>query len=267
MSAASENPEGQRPKRRFAIGAGIWGAIIVAATAYLRSRPRVRTFAIVVGCLGIAANIVLSFLNLTGGAVTLFFVSGAILLSALFASDEFEITLPASEETAERLAAQARVEATPEPSAKETLDLNLKRLSEYYAINQAQAKTTFRWAVFFMILGSLTVLAGIWIFYLRDPPRLTLAALTSAGGILTDVIAATFLYVNTQTQKRSLIYYERLVKTEQIMLSIRLAESHADPKERAVQVNRIIDMLIRAAAEPGVLGLDDVPPPKRKPRK
>ncbi|MDD2775314.1 MAG: hypothetical protein PHU06_05110 [Gallionella sp.] len=88
----------------------------------------------------------------------------------------------------ERKRITQRLADTPRPDILDTIQLSLNQLNEYYTINKSQARNSFTFSVFAIIVGLATLLGGIWIFYLRETPRVELTAITSIAGILTQFI-------------------------------------------------------------------------------
>jgi hypothetical protein len=50
-------------------------------------------------------------------------------------------------------------------------------------ISKKQAKDSFKTSLFAISIGFLTLIVGIWFFYLKDTPNLYLTALSSVSGI------------------------------------------------------------------------------------
>lgn len=242
--------------------------VLIALTTYLKRRPAARTLVVILGGLALLASPVLWW---TSSSFLWFWLTVPMVvfwLGGLMASDEFEIDLPAAKETRQREAAEARVETAPRPATpEEMLELNAKRLSEYYVINQAQVRSGFRWAILVMLGGFATLVTGVSLFYFRaENPNNLLTGLSVAAGIVTDLVGGLFLYLNAQTQQLSLWYADRLGKTQQVMLAIRLVDSHEDAADRAKARDRVIDNLLRAAAQPDLL-VGKVPAPPAAARK
>jgi hypothetical protein len=126
----------------------------------------------------------------------------------------------------------------------EWLELDSKRLSAYYAINQSQARGSFRWAVFAMFCGFATIIVGVWVFYLRDTPDSFLTSLSTATGLVINLVSGLFLYLHNRTQRRSLLYYGQLIRIQQMGLAIRLAETQPTDSDRVAARTRIIDELL-----------------------
>jgi hypothetical protein len=46
-----------------------------------------------------------------------------------------------------------------------TIQLSLNQLTEYYTINKSQARNSFRFSVFAVVVGLATFISGVWLFY------------------------------------------------------------------------------------------------------
>lgn len=164
----------------------------------------------------------------------------SLVAAAIGTSNEVEFYIGEPDEVVERRETEERLKVQGEVSPYEFLELDSKRLSEYYAINQKQTPAGFRWALIVMLLGFAAVVAGIWLFYLNsDRPDRTLTGLSVAVGLVTDFIAATFIYLNNNTQKLALYYYGRLASLQNLTLSIRIAETQEEAADRAAARNKI----------------------------
>jgi hypothetical protein len=248
---ASSIPHAVKP----AVGAGnhvrltgsLGNVFLVAAIGYMRRHPWTRAFAACIGVLFFAGWFAglpwfRSNYSLAGAALLVF-------AAAVGSSKEVDLYIGEPEEVVERREVEERLKIQGTANPYEFLDLDSKRLSEYYVINQNQARSGFRWAIAVMLLGFGTVIGGVWIFYLRTESQdRTLTGLSVVAGLLTDLIAATFLYLNNNTQKLALYYYGRLASLQNLALSIRLADAHEDAAAKAAARNRIIDRLLELAS-------------------
>ena len=173
----------------------------------------------------------------------LLIIGGLLSFSSVLAGDKFVLLVGDAPEVVERKEAEEHIKDTKDPYA--SLDLDIKRLNEYYAINQSQARGSFRWAIFAMLCGFATIVSGIWIFYIKEEtPDTFLTSLSTAGGLVINIVSGTFLYLHNKTQKRSLFYYGQLVRIQQLGLAIRLAESHEDDAEKTSAKNKVISELL-----------------------
>jgi hypothetical protein len=179
---------------------------------------------------------------------------GALILGglltglAILAGDRFDLTIEPPELEIAKETEEKRNE-TKDPYA--FLALDSEALHHYYNINQSQARNSFRWAVFAMFCGLGTVLGGIWLFYVR--PDSTLAGfVTTAAGIVINVISGLYLYLHDKTQRQSLYYYAQLARVQYLGLVIRLIESQPDEASKTSARNKAIDRLfaiVRASLE------------------
>lgn len=167
----------------------------------------------------------------------------ALVLISTLSRPEFNVYIGEPVEVEERREAEALESDSKDPYA--ALDLATKRLNEYYAINQSQARGSFRWAVFAMFCGLATIISGVWLFYLRGTPNAFLTSLTTAAGIMINVVSSLYLYLHNKTQRRSLYYYNQLVRLQQLGLLIRMAESHPETKDRTASKNKVIEEILQ----------------------
>ncbi len=179
-------------------------------------------------------------------AISLLLLSSAgysLLYFCALAGPGYNVFVAPDPETAERERAEVEVRKSSTP--KSVLELDSARLTEYYAINQTQAKASFRGAVVAFLLGFGTILLGIWLFYLRQESKSeSMAWLTTIAGAVTNAVSAMFLYLYNSTREMSLYYYNQLIRVQMIDLAIRLAESQADDGEKTKARNKILGDLL-----------------------
>ena len=163
---------------------------------------------------------------------------------AILSGKNFHLYIGETREVEERKEAEEHIRDNKDPYS--SLDLDVKRLNEYYSINQSQARGSFRWAIFAMLCGFFTIIGGIWYFYLRnEEPDTFMASLSTAAGLVTNIISGTFLYLHNKTQRRSLYYYGQLIRIQQLGLAIRLAENHENSKDKTDSKNKVINELLQ----------------------
>lgn len=130
-------------KNRVTMGTSEWSVAFYGIVEFLRVHPVCRAVVAVVG-------IVLSLLFIAGFAglkipgVSTFvflFVAPTLLWMATVSGSSFELVFPAEQAAAERKIAEAQFNATQTP--EDALNLDFKRLSEYYAINQSKRVQAF----------------------------------------------------------------------------------------------------------------------------
>lgn len=172
----------------------------------------------------------------------LLIAGSAFILIAILSTEKFNLYVGQPKEVEEREKAEEEIGASTDPFS--SLELAQKRLNEYYAINQSQAKGSFRWAIFAMFVGLATIVAGVWIFYFRETPNAFLTSLSTAAGIIVNIISGLYIYLHNKTQRRALFYYSQLVKLQHLGLAIRIAESHEDDTNKANAKNKVIDEIL-----------------------
>jgi hypothetical protein len=166
---------------------------------------------------------------------------------ATVSGPSFELVFPAARASAERQGAEQQFEKTQTP--EDALNLDFKRLSEYYTINQSQARSSFRWAKFSMLGGFATIIFGIWLFYFRptQPDEFMLSALSAATGCVIDIVSGLFLRLHSQTQDRALHYFEPLARLQRLSLAMRLVDAHQESSEKTLARNSVIRELLESS--------------------
>jgi hypothetical protein len=249
-------PDGQSAhqqscKYTITLNGSQWSVAQYGIVEFLRRHPYWRTtMGIVAGLSGVGLIASLSGLSgkmhLTG--IPFIILTPLLFWLATVSGRDFELVFPAAEATK----AREKAEETFEKSANsdDALKLDFSRLNEYYVINQNQARSSFRWAIFSMFVGLTTIIAGIWFFYLRTSvPNTFMASLSTAAGISVNIIGALFLRLHSQTQERSFVYYGRLAELQKLSLAIRMVTEHQDENKQSDARNLVILQLISPEAE------------------
>jgi uncharacterized membrane protein YagU involved in acid resistance len=150
----------------------------------------------------------------------------------------------------ERDEIQERIENKPKPDVKDSILLNLNQLTEYYTINKAQARSSFRASVFAIVVGLLTIVGGIWIFYFGRSRNVELAAISAIGGVLIEFIGGAYFLLYNKTTAQSNYLYDRLVGTQDTMLAVSLCAAIDDLSLRNDTTRQIILALMGRGSPP-----------------
>ena len=242
-------------KFKVRLDSSVFNLLLAALTGFLKSYPILRGLIAGLGLIVSVGGALLFFagsfdfwvglieikMHKSDGPFFSLFGIGLILL-AFLATDKFTLYIGNSIEAEERERAEEVAGDSPDPFS--SLVLAQKRLNEYYAINQSQARGSFRWAVFAMFIGLSTIVAGVWIFYLNETPNTFLTSLSTAAGVVVNAISGLYLYLHNRTQRRALFYYNQLVRIQNLGLAIRLAESHEDQADKTAAKNRVIEDIL-----------------------
>jgi hypothetical protein len=165
---------------------------------------------------------------------------------ATVSGSSFELVFPVAQATAEREIADKQFDKFQTPG--DALNLDFKRLSEYYAINQGQARSSFRWAKFSMFVGLATIVAGVWLFYFRvSQPDKFMVALSAATSRVINIVSGLFLNLHSKTQDRALSYYEPLARLQRLSLAMRLVDAYKDTSEQTQARNLVIQELLASS--------------------
>ena len=246
MSEAATTEPPKRAKWVHTLN-GLWSTETYGIVEFLRVHPVYRR---VVGICGVVFCLLavaswggLKIPGFTFSFIPFMVVGPWLVFVATISGPDFEVTFPPRQAAQDREKAEKQFEKSN--SVEDALRLDLSRLNEYYVINQSQARSSFRWAVASMLLGFGTIIAGVWIFYFRTgQPDTFMASLSTAAGVVVNLVSAMFLYLHGKIQDRSLHYYEQLSRLQHISIAIRLAEAHQDPQAQQETRNLIVRELI-----------------------
>src|SRR5712664_2646079 len=95
----------------------------------------------------------------------------------------------------EREEIRQRIEHDPAANVLNTIQLGLNQITEYYTINKSQARKSFSFSVFAVVMGLVTLIGGVWLFYFGKTPNVGLAALSGIGGLLLQFIGGASFYI------------------------------------------------------------------------
>jgi hypothetical protein len=172
-----------------------------------------------------------------------FFVAIPLLWMATVSGPAFRLVFAPSEASRELKKAEEKFDESNKP--EDAVQLDFTRLNAYYEINQNQARSSFRWALFSIFLGFATIVTGIWLFYFRiATPDKFMASLSTASGIVVSLISGLFLNMYAKTQDRSLYFYQQLSRLQRVALAIRLVGEHQDAEQQTEARNRVIQQLL-----------------------
>jgi hypothetical protein len=227
-----------------------WDVAYYGIVEFLRVRPVWRAAVSVLGVLSLiflVADFAFTIPGIPKGSWLAFlFITPTLLWMATVSGPSFELVFPAARASAERQVAEQQFEKTQTP--EDALNLDFKRLSEYYAINQSQARSSFRWAKFSMLGGFATIIFGIWLFYFRPTqPDKFMSALSAATGCVINIVSGLFLRLHSQTQDRALHYFEPLARLQRLSLAMRLVDAHQESSEQTLARNSVIRELLESS--------------------
>lgn len=151
-------------------------------------------------------------------------ISGAILEAKMEADlAPASVTIVENREVNTEAAADHKVaEVEVEFRGLDVLDsirLSLNQLTEYYTINKARARNSFRLSVFVIVTGLATIVFGIWLFYFRSS-NMPLAAISTVAGVLVEFIGGAYFYLFNRATNQLNYFYGTLVRSQETMLAV-----------------------------------------------
>jgi len=142
-----------------------------------------------------------------------------------------------------------KIEGKKELEIFDTIQLSLNQLNEYYTINKAQAKSSFRFSIFIIVFGLATIVIGIWIFYLNAIPNINLTALTGISGILLEFIGGAYFFMYKRSLEQVNFFFAQLIKIQDTMLSINLAKNIGSKEKETEMTEKIITSLLERSLQ------------------
>lgn len=117
----------------------------------------------------------------------------------------------------------------------------IQKLQSYYEVNLSHARWSFWASLSSVIIGMITLLAGIYLLYVKEAPETGIVATTA--GVLSEFISATFFYLYNKNLKQLNYFYEKLIKFQDTYLAMGLI-NHLPEKERPEMFKAVISNLI-----------------------
>lgn len=253
--------------------------LLASAVDALRANDRIRRAIVISTTLVFAALCVLYFgrefwvypvsvaaRDIGGPALLL---SSIILLVALssytryqFATRELDQELDSLREARskirKRLADSPRSSTKPDETVLDTIQLSLNQITEYYAINKSQARSSFRFSVFAMVAGLATIIAAVWFGLFRDTPDKQLGFITGVSGLLIQFISGAYFWMHQKSLSQLNYFYDKLVKMQDTMLAIQLSESLPEEQKHETKKQLISQLISRSSTstDPAIFGAD-----------
>ena len=143
----------------------------------------------------------------------------------------------------ERVQITQKIEKEKDLDIFKIIQLNLNQVNEYYTINKSQARSSFRFSIFAIIIGLLTILIGIWLYYIGYS-NIELGYITGISGLLLEFIGGAYFFVYKKSLEQFNFFFGQLMKIQDTMLSINIAEKISDTVKKSEMQEKIIISLI-----------------------
>ena len=212
-----------------------------------------------IGLLGFAQiilTLITETLYLQDVQVAILFISIIIVVSLVYSYG----SVLALEGVQEKITqAEKDIQANPEKT-KPTWDLATLKLEAYLNLNLGQVKAIFVLSVIVMIIG-FALLAVAVVMALNDPGTITPAIVAGIGGVITEFIGATFLFLYRSALEHSSSYISTLDRINSVGVAMQILDNISTTYDGKADVGtKIID----AKIEVSKLLLSSVPDSKKK---
>jgi hypothetical protein len=132
------------------------------------------------------------------------------------------------------------------------VQLNLNQLQEYYIINTSQAKNSFYYSVYAIIIGLGVIVISIALYYFDTFKNITLTTVSTISGILIQFIGGAYFVMYKKSISQLNFFYIQLLKTQDIMLAINIAETFDDTVKKVELKEKIAISLLDKASQPNI---------------
>lgn len=140
--------------------------------------------------------------------------------------------------------ANAKGAGAPAPrDVQDVIFLNLNQMEEFYVLTIRQARNAFRASILAISVGLLTLVVGIFLFYLGNA-SVHVAALSTVSGIILQFVGITYSSMHRRASEKMNYYYDQLVRTQDTMLAVRIAAEVEDAAARTTARMGIISRLV-----------------------
>lgn len=124
------------------------------------------------------------------------------------------------------------------------LIMNWDQMKGYYDISKAQAKTAFRWAIFFCFIGIMIILLAVLspVIPLYANSQTPLVPIIGAiGGAVTELFAGTILVVYSKSLSQMNLYHQALSEYQSYLSRVNLVSKLSTVEKRDAMYEKIIE--------------------------
>lgn len=144
---------------------------------------------------------------------------------------------------AERIVITQKIETEKELDIFHTIQLSLNQLNEYYTINKNQARSSFRFSIFSIVIGLITIIAGFWIHSLNIA-NIEISYLSIFSGLILEFIGGAYFFMYKKSLEQVNFFFGQLIKIQDTMLSINLADNIYNESKKTEMHEKIIVSLL-----------------------
>ncbi len=130
--------------------------------------------------------------------------------------------------------------------------INVDNLASYYALVKIHTDKSFLVSITAGVIGFILIGAGLVVGFYAPLSTHIIAYITSAAGILTELISGVFFYLYNRTVQQMKGYHDSLLVVQNILLSFKLVEDTKDEVEKAKMVMQMLEYLV-SKQEVGIL--------------
>lgn len=123
------------------------------------------------------------------------------------------------------------------------IQLSLNQLNEYYTLNKAQARISFRFSTIAIIFGLITIIAGIWLKYLGKID-LDYTIITGLAGVISEFVGTSYFFLYKKSLEQVNFFFAQLIKVQDTMLAVNISRDMDAPEKKNEMKEKIILSLL-----------------------
>ena len=226
----------------------------------LRKKPKFRLFTLIFSLLSFITSLILSifafyiwtpsiadilrsiFLITSLISILIFLINILSFTNIKISAGGLDFELKNIRDERERI--KKRLSRKTDTNIFDTVQFSLNQLTEYYTINKSQARSSYRWSVFGILVGLITLLTAIWIIFFQDTPKIEIAIISGISGILIEFLSATNFYIYRKSIIQLNYFFQELIKMQDTMLAIGICNGIEDEIKKNALKEYIIKSLI-----------------------
>lgn len=143
----------------------------------------------------------------------------------------------------ERVNISKKIEEETEPDIFHTIQLSLNELNQYYTINKGQATTSFRFSIAAIVTGLAIIISRIILNY-TNTKTIEVTYIAGISGILLEFIGGAYFFMYKKSLEQVNFFFGQLIKVQDTMLAINLAESIKEEDNKVKMQEKIIKSLL-----------------------
>ncbi len=131
----------------------------------------------------------------------------------------------------------------------DTIRLGLNQLNEYYVINKGQAKRSFAFSLFAIVVGLITIVFGVGGFLLQQTSNIQIGSILIISGTLLEFIGGAYFFLYRKSVDQMNLYFIQLAKMQDTMLVVKLTQDMSNQERQLDLKEKIVLGLLERSSK------------------